>query len=248
MDFSSQLKAGLFRRRFKRFFAEIEVDGKIITAHVPNTGSLKGCLSEGARCLYSTSDDPERKLAHSLMALEVDGTWVGVNTHLANDIVAEAIRGGALPKLKKWDSFQREVKIHAQTRLDFALWRASKTLPHQAKVSLHHFKSEKFHFIEVKNVTWAENSMALFPDSVTERGQKHLEELMALHEQGHSAEILFLVQRKDCRQFRPADEVDPVYGKLLRQALKAGVKISAYPCAFDEKRVELIPKPLALEL
>ncbi|MGE0761973.1 MAG: DNA/RNA nuclease SfsA [Bdellovibrionales bacterium] len=248
MNFAEPLQQGRFKRRYKRFFAEIEFGGKTITAHVPNTGSLRGCLNEGAPCLFSTSKDPARKLPHTLQMVQDEGTWVGVNTNLANDLAWEAWQNGDIPGWKKFDGGQREVKIHAKTRLDLALWKSTADLPATTKLTPAHLSKNKFYFIEVKNVTMASAGLAMFPDSVTERGQKHLKELMELAHSGHKAEIFFLVQRGDCQAFAPADAIDPVYGKLLRQAIKNGVKISAYPCELNATGAKLKARPLALEI
>ena len=248
MNFPEKLQQGQFLRRYKRFFAEIDFGGQTLTAHVPNTGSLKGCLREGAPCLFSTSKDPTRKLPHTLQMVQDEGTWVGVNTNLANDLVWEAWQNGIIPGWKKFDGGQREVKIHAKTRLDLALWKSRSDFPVSTKLTPLHLDKNKFYFIEVKNVTMAQGQFAMFPDSVTERGQKHLQELMDLSEAGHKAEIFFLVQRADCQSFAPADSIDPAYGKLLRQAIKAGVKISAYPCELSDSGVLLKARPLALEI
>lgn len=248
MKFPSPLSQGQFLRRYKRFFAEIEFQGKTITAHVPNTGSLKGCLKEGAPCLFSTSNDPARKLPQTLQMVRDGKSWVGVNTHLANELVWEAWQSGVIPAWKKLDGGAREVKIHAKTRLDLALWKATAELPAGAKLGVTQLQKNKFNFVEIKNVTMAHKGLAMFPDAVTERGQKHLEELMELSSRGHKAEIFFLIQRSDCQSFAPSDAIDPAYGRLLRQAIKAGVKISAFPCELNETGARVIARPLGLEI
>lgn len=248
MKFQDPLAQGQFLRRYKRFFADIEFEGKTITAHVPNTGSLKGCLHENTPCLFSVSKDPARKLPYTLQMVQDEGTWVGVNTHLANDLVWEAWQTGQIKEWKKYEGACREVKIHAKTRLDLALWKISKEVPVGCKLSPTHLQNNKFHFVEVKNVTMAQSGLALFPDAVTTRGQKHIEELIELVEKGHKAELFFLVQRSDCQVFAPADAIDPEYGRLLRQAAKAGVKISAYPCELSPQEARVFARPLGLEI
>ena len=146
MNFPEPLQQGQFLRRYKRFFAEIEVGGKTLTAHVPNTGSLKGCLREGAPCLFSTSKDPARKLPLTLQLVQDNGAWVGVNTHMANDLVWEAYQTGIITAWKKFDGGQREVKIHAKTRLDMALWKSSGELTATTKITPPLFSKNKFHF------------------------------------------------------------------------------------------------------
>lgn len=248
MKFTEPLSEGQFLKRYKRFFADLVVNGQTTTAHVPNTGSLRSCLEEGALCRFSTSSDPARKLALTLQMIQTESGWVGVNTHLANDLVWEAWTLGLLPRWKNFDSGQREVKLHAKTRIDLALWKSSEALPTGTKLTPPLLEKNRLHFVEVKNVTLREEGMALFPDSVTERGQKHLKELMELVSRKHTAEILFLVQRENCQAFAPADHIDPVYGKLLRQAIKAGVQVSAYPCELKKEEARLVPRLLPLEI
>lgn len=221
MKFTHKLQEGIFLKRYKRFFADIEFKGQQITAHVPNTGSLKSVNNPGQPCLFSESDNPERKLKFTLeMIKSPNGSWVGVNTATPNAVVKETLQQvvgrhkevvGPFAYWASFDEVKPEYKISAETRLDFALKKSG---------------SDKFHFIEVKNVTLAEGITAKFPDAVTERGQKHLRELMALTEQGHSAEIIFTIQRHDCGVFSPADDIDPEYGRLLREAQQKGVRIS----------------------
>lgn len=233
MQFSRKLQEGTFLKRYKRFFADIEFQGQTITAHVPNTGSLKSVNNPGQPCLFSESDNPERKLKFTLEMIKAPtGAWVGVNTATPNTIVREKLGHqvshkkelGVFSHWNEWDEVKPEYKISAETRLDFALKKKN---------------SDKIHFIEVKNVTLAENGQALFPDAVTERGQKHLRELMALMKQGHSAEILFTVQRNDCGSFSPADQIDPEYGKLLREAYHQGLRITPAVVELSHEGVEL---------
>jgi sugar fermentation stimulation protein A len=248
MIYTEPLKEGRFRRRYKRFFAEIDCDGEILTAHVPNTGSLKGCLHEGAPCRFTVSSDPSRKIPFTLQMVQ-DGTqWVGINTMAANIVVWKAWQERRIPDWLRFDACQKEVRLHAKTRLDLALWQGNDQLPATERLTEGHLKKHRLHFVEIKNVTMAVRGTAMFPDSVTTRGQKHLEELIALKEQGHSSELVFLVQRSDCRTFAPADEIDPTYGKLLRNALNAGVKISAFPCEVTKKGICLSANPLEINL
>ncbi|MBS1971262.1 MAG: DNA/RNA nuclease SfsA [Bdellovibrionales bacterium] len=234
MKYSRPLDEGVFLKRYKRFFADIEWKGETLTAHVPNTGSMKSVNNPGALCLFSHSDNPERKLKQTLEMIKApSGSWVGVNTSTPNTVVRETLMSlvgqdsGKLPKnWQHWAGFDEvkpEYKISAETRLDFALSKKN---------------SDKKHFIEVKNVTLAEGKLAMFPDAETTRGQKHLQELMDLMDQGHTAEILFTIQRSDCTEFSPADEIDPEYGKLLRKASQKGLKIS--PFIVDLSPVEAV--------
>jgi len=224
MKYNRQLDEGVFLKRYKRFFADIEWKGQKLTAHVPNTGSLKSVNNPGALCLFSHSDNPERKLKQTLEMIKAPtGAWVGVNTATPNTVVRETLMnvvgktGGKLPKSwqhwAEFDEVKPEFKISAETRLDFALSKKN---------------SDKKYFIEVKNVTLAEGETAMFPDAETTRGQKHLQEMMNLMKEGHAAEILFTIQRADCTAFAPADSIDPEYGKLLKEAAKKGLKISPF--------------------
>ncbi|MFP5519956.1 MAG: DNA/RNA nuclease SfsA, partial [Bdellovibrionia bacterium] len=166
MEFSRPLGEGIFVKRYKRFFTDIESQGEVLVAHTANTGSLKGVAIGGQPCRYSHSDNPERKLKYTLEMIQAPtGAWVGVNTATPNTIVKEALEGAVAGEgfafWQGYDGVKPEIKISAETRFDFGLLKAG--------------KPQKY--IEVKNVTLAENGLALFPDSVTERGQKHLREL-----------------------------------------------------------------------
>ncbi|HEY8272748.1 MAG TPA: DNA/RNA nuclease SfsA [Pseudobdellovibrionaceae bacterium] len=242
MKYRMQLDEGVFLKRYKRFFADIEWKGQILTAHVPNTGSMKSVNHPGQACLFSHSDNPERKLKQTLEMIQAPtGVWVGVNTATPNMVVRETLErvvGNAQEKWPKtwqhWTSFdvvKPEFKISAETRLDFALMRNA---------------SAKKHFIEVKNVTLAEEKTAMFPDAETTRGQKHLQELISLMREGHSAEILFTIQRNDCDKFSSADEIDPEYGRLLREAHKKGLRISPFVVDLNPYEVVLSDRLLPL--
>jgi sugar fermentation stimulation protein A len=222
MDYNSTLVEGRFLKRYKRFFADVQIGNEQLTAHVPNTGSLKGVCEQNRLCRLQRSDNPERKLKWTLEQVETPTSWVGVNTHSANTLVWEAINTKSVPEWRHFSHAIREVKINTETRLDFKL-----------------SSSEKSHFIEVKSVTLAEGSLALFPDAVTTRGQKHIEELMRLIQQGASAELLFVVQRTDCVAFSPAHSIDPEYGRLLVEAAKNGLTVKAKPAFLSESRLLL---------
>ncbi len=224
MKYRNKLDEGVFLKRYKRFFADIEWKGQILTAHVPNTGSMKSINNPGQACLFSHSDNPERKLKQTLEMIQAPtGAWVGVNTSTPNALVRETLERVVGHTDEKWvkawehwvsfDTVKPEFKISKQTRLDFVLQKKN---------------SDKKHFIEVKNVTMSEGKTAMFPDSETLRGQKHLKELMSLMAEGHSAEILFTIQRNDCDRFSLADEIDPEYGRLLRQAQEKGLRVSPF--------------------
>ncbi len=237
MKFRTVTHQGIFLKRYKRFFADVRLGKDIVVAHVANTGSLKSALVAEQKCLLTEAESEERKLRYSLQAVELPSGWVGVNTAWPNLLAKEAFEAQIFPHWKAYDQIQSEVKISKETRLDLLLTNS---------------KTGKKHYVEIKNVSMAsgdvtnKKGLAQFPDAVTERGQKHLRELMHLVEQGHSAELLFVLQRQDCIAFAPADEIDPVYGKLLREAKKAGVIITAATAEITPKEIKLLPKTLPL--
>ena len=234
MKWSVKLQEGIFLKRYKRFFADVELNNQVVIAHVANTGSLKGANKAGQPCLITPAKDPSRKLKFTLEAIKADsGCWIGVNTSLSNHLVKEAFENKIIPHWHKFDHIQSEVKINQQTRLDFCLSQTT---------------TGRKHYVEVKNVTFKNHEAAVFPDAVTERGQKHLLELIELVQQGHTAEIFYTVQRSDCRFFKPADDIDPEYGRLLRQAKQVGVLISAYIVDFSLQEIILTNKSLEIRL
>jgi len=224
MTFDLPLREGIFIKRYKRFFADIEWQGKTITAHVANTGSLLGVLEPGVPCRFTYSDDPKRKLKATLQMLKPGGAWVGVNTQIPNRLVLEALEARGLKASTRFSAIKPEFKLSQETRLDFALLDSS---------------GKPVHYIEVKNVSLARKGRALFPDAITTRGQKHMRELSALAKQGASCEILFVVQRDDCSEFGIAEDIDPEYKKEMSKALECGVQVSAYPVTFRSDQIEL---------
>ncbi len=230
MKFSQPLLEGTFLKRYKRFFADVRLGDQVVIAHVANTGSLKSCLREGARALLSPASNPERKLRFSLEALQApDGSWVGVNTSLPNRLVKAAFENKLISDWKSFDEIQMEHKISKETRLDGVLLK----------------RGQPVRYFEIKNVTMAEGDFqtgqgrALFPDAVTERGQKHLRELIKLVETGVEAEIIYVIQRSDCIQFAAAHEIDPVYADLLKLAQKAGVIVRPLIAALSPEGIEI---------
>ena len=234
MKIPQKLEQGIFLKRYKRFFADIEWQGQVITAHVANTGSLKSCGESGSPCLFTVHDDPKRKLKYSLEMLQApSGSWVGVNTSLPNQLVKGALTEKILPHWQNWDEIQPEFKINAETRLDFRLRKIS---------------PEKFHYIEVKNVTLMREKKAQFPDAVTTRGQKHLRELIMLMKEGHSAELVFVIQREDCEGFTTADDIDPEYGQIFREAVQAGLRVTALKTKLSSAGIVLTGQVLPIHL
>ncbi len=218
LEFSSPLIEGRLLRRYKRFLADVELtSGDVITAHTANTGAMTGCSEPGSRVWLSIAENPKRKYPHSWEIVEVaPGVLCGINTLLSNRLVEEAISSGRISALEGYASIRREVPYgDERSRIDLLLESAEPTKIPPC-------------YVEVKNVTLAENGVALFPDAVTARGTKHLRELIGVAGRGERAVIFYCVQRNDCGEFRPADSIDPVYGKTLCGALAQGVEALAY--------------------
>ena len=216
MDFPSPLIPGTLARRYKRFFADVLLEGGgAVTAHCPNPGSMLGLAIPGARVWLSKSDSLTRKLAHTLELVEADGTLVGVNTMLPNRIALEALQMGLIPDLAGYDLIRREVPYGQNSRVDFVL-------EHPGRPAC---------YLEVKSVTLARSpGLAEFPDSVSARAAGHLDELAAVVEEGRRAVVLFLVQRRDCGAFAPAGDIDEKFETALTRAVSAGVEVLCYIC------------------
>lgn len=212
MKLPQPLYPGRLIRRYKRFLADVLLDsGETVTAHCPNSGSMKGCNLPGSPVYLSVSSNPKRKYPHTWELVESDGVWAGINTALPNRIVHEAIAAGEVPELAGYDAIRPEVPYGTGSRIDLLLTGQRPPC-----------------YVEVKNVTLMEGGRALFPDAVTTRGQKHLRELMEVVRSGGRGVIFFLVQRGDTASVAPADGIDPEYGRLLRLAVANGVESLAY--------------------
>ncbi len=217
MKFSSDLIPATLIRRYKRFLADVTLVGKdkVITVHTPNTGTMLGCAEPGSRIWLQDSGNPARKyrLGWELSTSET-GALIGVNTHLANQLVREGIESGVIAELQGYESLRREVRYGQESsRIDVLL-------QHTARPAC---------YIEVKNVTLVRGEgVAAFPDAVSQRGTKHLRELTNLVEQGYRAVLLFCVQRADAKVVEPARDIDPVYADTLRTAVNGGVEVLAY--------------------
>jgi sugar fermentation stimulation protein A len=215
---------GRFLRRYKRFFADVELDdGRIVTAHCPNTGSLLGCLAEGRRAVLRDSQNDARKLRYVFQAIRVGRFLVNVDTGLPNAALFDAVSRGLVPELAGYDAVRREVAYGRNSRIDLLLERAGGSRC----------------YVEVKNTTYAVGRAAAFPDAVTERGLKHLGELARMVRAGHRAVQFFFVSRSGVDRFRPADEIDPEYGKALRKAARAGVEVLAYSTRVRRDSIQL---------
>lgn len=198
-----------FLRREKRFLTEVELtDGCRVWAHVPNTGALTGCAAPGMEVLLTLEARPGRKTAYTWRFVKVGAEWVCLDTLVPNRLVAAALGGPGLPGFPPPARLRPEVTLPQGGRLDFVA-----------------DLGDRLAFIEVKSVTWVEEGVALFPDGVTSRGRRHLQELAALVRQGHEAWQVFVVQRNDARVFRPAADIDPAYAQELAQAHQQGVKL-----------------------
>lgn len=223
MRFDPPLREGILVRRHKRFLADVKLaDGTLLTAHCANSGSMLGVAVPGSPVALSHHPDKGRKLEWTWELVRLGSHWVGVNTALPNQLVADAIAGGAIPTLAGWPTLRREVAYGTGSRIDMLLQGGGRPDC----------------YVEVKNVTLAEGRVARFPDSVTTRGQKHLRELMAVRAQGHRAALVFWVFRGDCTEVRPADDIDPEYGTLLRAAARAGVELLAVQARVSPQSVE----------
>ena len=234
LEFPEPVVYGKMIKRYKRFLADIILDnGDQITAHVPNSGSMKTCWQEGSNVILSDfSHKPDRKLKYTLQAVKMDDGWVGVNTSNPNKAVENAIKMGLINSLKGYDFLLPEVKISSKSRIDLMLWNkqseneAQKFLKTARKPRTLESQNPSQNvtepcFMEVKNVTLLEkNNGASFPDAKTTRGQKHLLELIELKKTGYRAIILFFVERNSAKWMTTAGAIDPLYEKLLKEAVQ----------------------------
>jgi len=231
MKLPTPLLEGVLVKRYKRFFADVQLPyGDIVTAHTPNTGSMMQCAVPGHPVLISSADGPKRKLKYTLELIRVGDYWVDTHTQRTNRVVEEALRSDWVEGLTGY-AVTPEFKI-GDSRIDFLLEN----------------EDEKV-LVEVKNVTLiCSGTTACFPDAVTTRGQKHLRELLEAKQQNYRAVIFFLVQRGEAKEFSPADQIDPEYGRLLRKVVAGGVEALAYKTLVtpEENRVaEQIPVVLS---
>ena len=219
---------GRLIKRYKRFLVDVKLDsGEIITAHTANTGSMKGCSDPGSRVWLYDSENPKRKYRYSWDLVEdLSGNLIGIHTTRANKLVHEAINNGVIHELQNYCSVKPEVKyLQSDTRFDFLLSNE---------------KESDSCFVEVKNVTAKRDAnTAIFPDAKTERGKKHLKTLMDAVEKGYRAVIFFCIQRSDVSVFKPADEIDPEYGEILRKAGQMGVEALAYKAFLSPEEIYL---------
>ena len=223
MNFKNRLISGLLIKRYKRFFVDIKIKNQIITAHCPNTGSMIGLLKKGNKVWISKSDNPNRKLKYTLEIIETGKSKVGVNTLSSNKIVYHALKNNLIHEFRDLSDIKSEIKFGKNSRFDFLI-----------------FKKKDKTFIEVKNVTLSrKNNVAEFPDAITARGLKHINELIKASKKNYKIYILYLIQRDDCKSFSIASDIDPLYANALTKAVKKKLNILCYDCKFSLKGIKL---------
>ena len=221
MEFTKSLIKGKLIKRYKRFFVDVKIDKKTVTAHCPNTGSMKGLLDQDNDVYLLKHDDPKRKLKYGLEIIKAQNNLVGVNTHLANKIVNHGLSNNLINELKNSDEIKAEVFFNKETRFDFLIK-----------------KNKQKIFLEVKNVTLFRNkNTAEFHDAITSRGSKHLLALIDAIKKGYKAYLLFLVQIENMENFKIANDIDSEYYKNYLAAKKAGVNFLAYRCKISSKEI-----------
>jgi sugar fermentation stimulation protein A len=229
MDFPSPLIPAKLLKRYKRFLADVQfADGTVAVAHCANPGAMLGLAVPGARVWLAPSPNPKAKLAWRWELEEVDAGLVGINTSHPNLLVSEAIAAGLVPELQGYESLRREVAYGVNSRVDLLLEKPGQRC-----------------FVEVKNVHLKRGMQAEFPDCVTARGAKHLEELAAEVRAGHRALMFFCIQRNDCAAFRVAADLDPAYARAFAAARAAGVEAVAYACDVQLSGIRIV-RPLEI--
>ena len=223
MKFEKKLLQGTLIKRYKRFFVDIKHQNRTIIAHCPNSGSMLGLLKAGNKVFFSESANPKRKLKYTLQIIEIDNKLVGINTHLTNKIILESLKEKKIQSLNKFTKIQPEKKFSNNTRFDFLI-----------------SNNKEKCFLEVKNVTLVrEKNIAEFPDAITSRGTKHLNELVEAKKKGYQSYLLFLIQREDCKLLKIAKDIDVDYNNAFNLALKNGVKILCYDCKLSDEEIRI---------
>tara|TARA_B100001121_G_scaffold212142_1_gene185798 strand:+ start:176 stop:874 length:699 start_codon:yes stop_codon:yes gene_type:complete len=229
MEFTKSLLKGKLIKRYKRFFVDVNLNKQIVTAHCPNTGSMKGLLKEGNDVYLLKHDDPKRKLRYGLEIIKVEKNLVGINTHMANKIVNHGLYNNLIKELNNCKRIKSEVFFNKETRFDFLVER-----------------NQRKNFVEVKNVTlFRDKKTAEFPDAITSRGSKHLNALIDAIKKGYNSYLIFLVQIQNMEYFKIAKDIDDEYYKNYLKAKKAGVNFLAYRCKISLKEI-LIEKKLKI--
>ena len=230
MQFTKSLIKGKLIKRYKRFFVDVKINKQIVTAHCPNTGSMKGLLDEGNEVYLLKNNNPKRKLKYGLEIIKAKKNLVGVNTHMANKIVNHGLSNNLIKELENNDTIKSEVFFNKETRFDFLIE-----------------KNNQKNFVEVKNVTlFRDEITAEFPDAITTRGSKHLLTLIDAIKKGYKAYLIFLVQIQNMEKFKIAKDIDSEYYKNYLVAKKAGVNFLAYGCKISSKEI-LIEKKLEIK-
>ena len=223
MKFTKALIKGKFLKRYKRFFVDVKVNKYIITAHCPNTGSMKGLLDKNNDAWVLKNNDPNRKLKYTLQILKTSKNIIGVNTHLANKLVLEGLNKNYFLEFKNVDKIESEKYYNNETRFDFLIE-----------------KNKQKIFIEVKNVTLIRDAkVSEFPDAITTRGSKHIKTLIDAHKKGYECYVLFLVQIDNCKYFKIANDIDKEYYENYKIAKKSGVKFIAYNCKVGPREIKI---------
>jgi sugar fermentation stimulation protein A len=226
MKFTKSLIKGKLIKRYKRFFTDVKLNKEVVTAHCPNTGSMKGLLDEGNEVYISKNDDPKRKLTYTLEIIKAKNKLIGVNTHFANKIVNHGLSNNLIKEMVNNDSIKPEVFFNKETRFDFLIKKKNQNI-----------------FIEVKNVTLVRTeNIAEFPDSITSRGSRHLRTLIEATKKGYKSYLLFLVQIQGVENFKIAKDIDKEYYENYLLAKKAGVIFLAYRCKINLKEIKIEKK------
>jgi sugar fermentation stimulation protein A len=221
MKFTDKLIKGKLIKRYKRFFVDVNLNKKTVTAHCPNTGSMMGLLNENNEVYLLKNNNPKRKLKYGLEIIKSRNNFVGVNTHLANKIVGHALSNNLIKELKDINKIKPEVFYNDETRFDFLI----------------EIKKQKI-FVEVKNVTlFRDKKTAEFPDAVTTRGSKHLLTLIDAIKEGYKSYLIYLVQIQNMENFKIAKDIDNEYYKNYLKAKIAGVNFLAYRCKINSKEI-----------
>ena len=226
MEFTKSLIKGKLIKRYKRFFVDVKLNKETVTAHCPNTGSMKGLLDESNEVYLLKHDDPKRKLKYGLEIIKAQKNLVGVNTHMANKIVKHGLTNNLIKELKNIDIIKPEIFFNKETRFDFLIE-----------------KNKQKSFVEVKNVTlFRDKKTAEFPDAITSRGSKHLKTLIEATKKGYKTYLLFLIQIQGIENFKVAKDIDEEYYKNYILAKKAGVNFLVYRCKINSKEIKIEKK------
>jgi len=223
MQFEHKLISGKLIKRYKRFLADVKLeDGTEVTAHCPNSGRMTQCQGEDWHVLLSPANNPKRKLKYTWELVHNGKCWICVNTQRANEVAYEAVSENKISELNGYEKIDRERKYGKNSRIDILLSNPGELC-----------------YVEVKSVTLTHNSKFSFPDAPTERGRKHLDELMEMKKQGHRAVMLFVVMRSDGKGFEAAAHIDPKYADKLDLAQKAGVEVLVYGTTICETGISI---------